>query len=74
MSCYFRHLTDILAESGIVVDKENKKDVDRMIHEYLGVEYKNCSDAWRAFKASVRDDDAARKKFIAHLKKYRPRD
>ena len=29
MSCYFRHMEGILAEAGIIVTKENKKDIDR---------------------------------------------
>ena len=47
MSCYFRHMKDVLDEAGIRVDKENKKDVDRIIHEIVGVEYKDCSPTWK---------------------------
>jgi hypothetical protein len=69
MSCYFRHINDVLAEAGIVVTKENKKDVDRLVHAYLDVEYKDCPTTWKAFKEKVRDDVKARKKFIAYMKK-----
>jgi hypothetical protein len=42
MSCYFRHMKDVLDEAGIEVTKENKKDIDRIIHGLVDVEYKNC--------------------------------
>lgn len=37
MSCYFRHLKDILNEAGIEVTASNKKQIDRIIHEIAGV-------------------------------------
>ena len=43
MTCYFRHMKDIFAEIGIEPTKENKKEIDRKIRDYLGVEYINCS-------------------------------
>ena len=32
MSCYFMHMKDIFEEAGIEVIKENKKEIDRIIH------------------------------------------
>jgi len=32
MSCYFRHMKDVLEEAGVEITKENKKEVDRIIH------------------------------------------
>ena len=69
MSCYFRHMKDVLEEAGIEVTKENKKDVDRIIHGLVDVEYKNCSPAWKAVKEQIRSDDKARERFIQRLKK-----
>lgn len=69
MSCYFRHINDTLAGAGITVTKENRKEADRLVHAYLHVEYKDCSSAWAAFKEKVRDDEKARKKFAAYMKK-----
>jgi hypothetical protein len=40
----------IFEEIGVEVSKENKKEIDKNIQEYLGVEYKNCSDTWRLIK------------------------
>ena len=69
MSCYFRHMKDVLEEAGIEVTKENKKDVDRIIHGLVDVEYKNCSPAWKAVKEHIRSDEKARARFIGRLKK-----
>ena len=43
MTCYFRHLKTIFDKTGISITKENKQDVDRVIHRIVGIEYKNCS-------------------------------
>jgi molecular chaperone GrpE (heat shock protein) len=40
MSCYFRHLKEILDQAGIEVTGENKKDIDRAIHKVMDTEYK----------------------------------
>lgn len=69
MSCYFRHMKDVLEVAGIEVTKENKKDVDRIIHGLVEVEYKDCSPAWKAVKEQIRSDDKARERFIQRLKK-----
>lgn len=50
MSCYFRHLKNILAEAGIEVTPSNKKEIDRALHEIAGVTYKDCPGAWRGLK------------------------
>jgi len=42
MSCYFRHLKGVMAEAGVEVTQANKKDVDRALHEIVGVAYKDC--------------------------------
>ncbi len=63
MTCYFRHIRKLFSELGIEVTEENKREIDKKIHEVLGVEYKNCSVTWRAFK-EARDTDSS---FIARL-------
>lgn len=67
MSCYFRHMKDVFEEAGIEVGPENKKDVDRKIHEIVGVTYKDCPATWRRVKEEI-DDEASRKAFIKRLK------
>lgn len=68
MSCYFRHMKDVLAEAGIEVTKENKKKIDQAIHELVAVEYKNCSPTWKAVKTHIKNDEIARAQFIDKLK------
>ena len=65
MSCYFRHMKDVLEEAGVAVTKENKKDIDRKIHSLVGVEYKNCSDTWKEVKRRIAEDEEA---FVTMLK------
>lgn len=68
MSCYFRHMKDVLDEAGIEITKENKKDVDRIIHGLVDVEYKNCSPTWKGVKEHIKGDEKAKKQFIKKLK------
>lgn len=70
MSCYFRHIPELLKEAGLTVTPANKKLVDQLIHRLVQVEYKNCPGAWKRVKAH-RDDPALRKKLVAALKKMR---
>ncbi len=68
MSCYFRHMKEILEEAGVEVTKENKKDIDRVIHGLVEVGYKNCSPAWKAIKEQIKIDDETKNSFIKTLK------
>ncbi|HDQ05776.1 MAG TPA: hypothetical protein ENN36_03515 [Candidatus Bathyarchaeota archaeon] len=65
MTCYFRHLNDIFDKAGVTVTKENKKEVDRVIHSIVGVEYKNCPAAWREVKKKIAEDEES---FVNMLK------
>ena len=69
MSCYFRHMKDVLEEVGINVTNENKKKIDSIIHDLVEVEYKNCSPAWKAVKLHIKEDEKDRSRFIKKLKK-----
>ena len=40
-----------------VKTKENKQDVDRVIHSIVGVEYKNCSATWKEVKKRIAEDE-----------------
>ncbi len=68
MSCYFRYMKDVLEEAGIEISKENKKDVDRIIHGLVDVEYKNCSPTWKGVKEHIKGDEKARNRFIENIK------
>jgi len=67
MSCYFRHMGAIFAEAGIQVTKENKRDLDRLLHQLAGVAYKNCPQAWRGIK-NLKADETMRRKLVEDLK------
>ena len=57
MTCYFRHLKTIFEKTGITITKENKQDVDRVIHSIVGVDYKNCSATWKEVKKRIAEDE-----------------
>ena len=56
MSCYFRHLKDVLAEAGVEVTPANRKEVDRVLHETVGVTYKDCPSAWKNLKRQMANE------------------
>ncbi len=64
MTCYFRHMKEIFAEIGVEVTPKNKKEIDRRIHNLLGVQYKDCSTTWKHVKARLADN---REAFINEL-------
>lgn len=68
MSCYFRHLGEIFAETGITVTPQNKKQLDETIHKLMGTHYKDCPATWREFKKQVLVDEQHRREFVARLK------
>jgi hypothetical protein len=65
MTCYFRHLREVFEKAGIEVTKENKREVDKVIHGIVGVDYKDCPAAWRQVKARLAEDKEA---FVSQLK------
>jgi hypothetical protein len=65
MSCYLRHMQRLLDQAGIAVTKENRQDVDRLIHELVAVGYKNCPVTWKEVKRWIAEDEAG---FVARLK------
>jgi molecular chaperone GrpE (heat shock protein) len=42
MACYFRHLQDIFKKAQIEVTKENKQELDNVIHRIVATKYKDC--------------------------------
>lgn len=72
MSCYFRHMADVLAEAGIDLDevkadKARKKELDARIHAFVGVEYKDCPSSWARVK-EVLADEGQRNKLVKALR------
>ena len=68
MSCYLRHLKDILEEADIEVTPTNKKQIDQAIHQIVGVTYKDCPETWRRLKRQLTGDEQKRQEFISQLK------
>jgi len=66
MTCYFRHLKRVFEKTGITITKENKQDVDRVIHSIVGVDYKNCSATWKEVKKRIAEDEES---FVNMLKR-----
>jgi len=50
---------------GLEITKENKKEIDKTIHDIVGVEYKNCSATWREVKKRISEDEES---FTSKLK------
>jgi hypothetical protein len=65
MTCYFRHLKPIFEKAGIQITNENKKELDRIIHSIVKVEYKNCPAAWKEVKKLIAEDED---NFVSKLK------
>lgn len=57
MSCYFRHMKDVLAEAGIEVTPSNRQRVDQAFHQIAGVPFKDCPAAWRVLKQKLAPDE-----------------
>jgi len=68
MSCYFRHIEDVLSEAGIEVTSGNKKRIDQAIHQILGVGYKDCPATWKRLKQQILADEQKRRDLINKLK------
>lgn len=68
MSCYFRHLKDLLAEAGVEVTPANKKQVDQALHEMVGVAHKDCPGAWKNLKRQMANE-ADRAALVKKLRK-----
>jgi len=65
MTCYFRHLRQVFEKAGVEVTSENKRKIDKVIHAIVGVDYKNCSAAWKEVKKRLADNEEV---FISNLK------
>lgn len=67
MSCYFSHLKHILNEAGIEATPDNRKQIDRAIHDIVGVTYKDCPATWKKLKQEIAGDEQKRQDFLKKL-------
>jgi len=65
VTCYFRHLKDVFKKAGIEAKHDNRAELDRLIHEVVGVKYQNCPVVWRQIKIRLAQDEAG---FISKLR------
>jgi len=65
VTCYFRHLQRVFEKAGIEVTSENKREIDRLIHSIVDVNYKNCPATWREVKKRIAEDEEG---FVSKLK------
>jgi len=65
MTCYFGNLRQVLKRAGIEATSENKREIDRVIHVIVGVEYKNCPAVWKEVKERIAKDGEL---FVSELK------
>jgi hypothetical protein len=56
VSCYLRHIKDVLVEAGVVVTPASRKQIDQAIHRAVGVGYKNCPATWKKIKEDIKDE------------------
>jgi hypothetical protein len=68
MSCYFRHMKEVFEEAGITITPENKKLLDQALHQITGVNYKDCSAAWKTLKHNFLADETKRSELVQRLK------
>jgi len=66
VTCYFRHLKELLKKADIEVTPQNMQEIDRIIHSIVGVKYKDCPATWKQVKKSIVEDETA---FVSKLRK-----
>jgi hypothetical protein len=65
VTCYFRHLKEVFKKAGIEATPQNRTEIDRIIHDIVGVKYKSCPAAWRQIKTRLAQDEAG---FVSKLR------
>ena len=68
MSCYLHNLKDILNEAGVEITADNRKQIDRAIHNIVNTTYKDCPGTWKEVKKKLASSDAEKREFIKKLK------
>ena len=67
MSCYLRHIKDIIDEAGIVITPANRRQVDQAIHQAVGVAYRSCPATWKKIKEDVKGNEGKRRVLVRQL-------
>ena len=64
MTCYIKHLSEIMRRAGAENTFENKKLLDDIIRKVLGMEKADCPDVWKKVKPIMYGDDQRKKKLF----------
>ncbi len=59
MTCYFRHLGEFFLKAGITVTPANKRQLDKVIHDLVETNYKDCPSTWQEVKKRIATDSDA---------------
>ncbi len=51
MTCYVKHLSEIMRRAGAENTYENKQLLDKIVREVLSMERNDCPDVWKSVKA-----------------------
>jgi hypothetical protein len=68
MTCYVRHLKDVLRELCMEDTRENRRILDKHIRKVLGRENDDCPEVWNDVKLRVHDP-VKRELLIEELRK-----
>ncbi|MEJ2638444.1 MAG: hypothetical protein P8010_02615 [Desulfosarcinaceae bacterium] len=61
-------MKEILAQVPVEITPANKKAIDAILHDIVGVPYKACPSAWKAIKTHIKGSETARADFVARLR------
>ena len=61
-------MKDILEEAGITVTRENRQQIDRAVHQAVGIAYKNCPVTWKKIKEDIKGENEKRAALIEQLR------
>ena len=60
-------MKNVLDEAGIEVTPQNKKEIDRALHQIVGITYKDCPTTWKSLKQELAGDELRRRDLIQKL-------
>jgi hypothetical protein len=66
VTSYFRHLHATFEKAGIEITRQNRKEIDAIIHAIIGSNQTDCPSVWRQVKKCLSDYEEG---FVAKLKK-----
>jgi hypothetical protein len=62
MTCYIKHVSELMRRAGAENTYENKKMLDAIIRELLGMPRNKCNEVWQQVKSIMFGGDAEKKK------------